>query len=56
MLGAEEYQVVGGILLDNLTIRVNELLADGWTPLGGISAVLHGDRPTFLQALIRHPQ
>lgn len=38
-LPAQIYNVAYGGTMRELEIAVNELIADGWTPLGGVSAV-----------------
>jgi hypothetical protein len=59
------YTVAQGCSPDDLSRQVNALIAEGWTPIGGVSAHqasfcnLDSDGdipiPSFIQALIRTP-
>ena len=48
-----EYTVVSAGFLDDLIDKVNELIAQGWTPHGGVASDSGGDETVYLQALVR---
>jgi hypothetical protein len=57
-----EYTLVGQVNRDDLERTVNDLIAEGWQPQGGIAVVQYerglGDAPgllfEFYQAMVRH--
>lgn len=48
-----EYTVVTEGFLDDLIDKVNEMIAQGWTPHGGVASDSGGEATVYLQALVR---
>jgi hypothetical protein len=53
---ATAYGVLQDSTLDKLRLQVNDAIADGWQPLGGICAAIqaYGSPVTFLQAIVKY--
>ena len=53
---ATAYGVLSDTTLDKLRLQVNEAIADGWQPLGGICAAIqaYGSPMTFMQAIVKY--
>ena len=48
------YTTICVATLEEMDKRVNAMIADGWTPLGGIAVVSNVIDYKFIQALIRN--
>jgi hypothetical protein len=49
-----EYDIVAQVTHGALIDSVNEMIADGWKPLGGVSAyVREDDERTLIQAMVK---
>ena len=50
-----QYKLVEAVSADELMQRINELLNDGWQPLGGVACLAEGPYgdPCYMQAMIR---
>jgi hypothetical protein len=53
---ATAYGVLTDGTLDKLRLQVNDAIADGWQPLGGICAAIqaYGSPITYLQAIVKY--
>jgi len=56
MKKATAYGVLTDTMLDKLRLQVNEAIASGWEPLGGICAAIqaYGSPMTYLQAIVKY--
>jgi hypothetical protein len=53
---ATAYGVLTDTTLEKLRLQVNDAIADGWQPLGGICAAVqnYGSPVTFMQAIVKY--
>lgn len=48
-----EYSIVMDISRNNLAVLINQMMADGWRPQGGITVERYGNDFGFFQAMVR---
>lgn len=53
-----EYRVITAALPEQLTYKVNEAIAAGWAPQGGVAATVDNDTgyTIYAQAVVKHAE